>query len=602
MPAGSIQPVQAVVAPRMSRLTQLRRILVRSWVSVSRTMYTIQLAHYGGKYSIERMLALEEYTRNTSLVRVILVVMIPPIFTASVLLAQEIVPLQDPTDGWKANWGFWVRVCVLGIVNGHEAVTQVAPFLNVPDFSTRQVVVYSLLTGVGLMLCGMAAAEIWVFPIPFFFLSLSLALSAVLIGLMRAIAGGPAFRLIVSRKDELRRLNNVATLETIMCAAYPGYQMLFTAANTTPYELPVILLLSVVKLVLKRVFRSAASHEEDSIPRLVIFTVDVFDSFYLATFMQRLAPTTLAVVMLVDVAESAIELHELHQRTRSILARVRAFSGMVRGGKGDLLQEVRNLLLQSEDLQNLRRQDSHVRSCMAHELSTESRNLLDKMDQDLVNRPSDSCSVQPKGRAQVPTHFASVLPFTNSEKITKTDSSAAPSTPAKAAICSPKTHRIDNPLEVETARKRGSTINVANILDESLEVLFTSECLVLTEYVEIIIPIIYALFLLVTIHLTSAQYHNEMEGVTLDNVGGMVSRMFVYASLEFLSFVVLAVITKRNCGIHVLYQLAFVLETQKAFVPSKLVLWILYTLTYRVTHFGKALWSSRFRKASHSHY
>jgi len=234
-----------------------------------------------------------------------------------------------------------------------------------------------------------------------------------------------------------------------------------------------------------------------------------------------------------------------------------------------------------------------VRSCMAHELSTESRNLLDKMDQDLVNRPSDSCSVQPKGRAQAPTHFASVLPFTNSEKITKTDSSAAPSTPAKAAICSPKTHRIDNPLEVETARKRGSTINVANILDESLEVLFTSECLVLTEYVEIIIPIIYALFLLVTIHLTSAQYHNEMEGVTLDNVGGMVSRMFVYASLEFLSFIALAVITKRNCGIHVLYQLAFVLETQKAFVPSKLVLYILYTMTFRVKHFGKILWLSR---------
>ncbi|KAG7387118.1 hypothetical protein PHYPSEUDO_014638 [Phytophthora pseudosyringae] len=99
-------------------------------------------------------------------------------------------------------------------------------------------------------------------------------------------------------------------------------------------------------------------------------------------------------------------------------------------------------------------------------------------------------------------------------------------------------------------------------------------------------PIIYGVFILVTVHLPSAQYHSEMEGVTLDNVGGMVSRMFVYALLEVLSFVALAVITKRNCGIHVLHQVAFVLESEIAFVPSKLILWVLYTLTYRVAHFG----------------
>jgi hypothetical protein len=510
---------------------QLRRILVLGCVKVSRTIYKMQLAHYGGRYSIERMLALEEYTRNTSLVRVFVIVMAPPVFTALVLLAQEVVPLQDPSDGWKVNWGFWVRVFVVGAMTGHEAVTQIAPFLSVPEFSARQVVAFSVLDGLAHVLGGMAVAAVWVFPIPFFLFSMSLVLASTLVGLIRAVAGGPAFRLIVSRREELRQMNNVAILQVFMLSVYPGYQLLFTAANGTPYELPVILLLSVIKLVLKRVFRSAVSHQEDLMPKSVILTVNVFDSFYLATFMQRFSSTTMAVVMLVDVTEAAVDLYDLHQRTRSILSRLRSYFETSRGG---LLQEVRNLLLQREELQNLRRRDSHVRSCMTHQLSTESRTLLDKMDQGPMNRSSQSASPQQKGRPQRPTRFATVVPLPTSEKIIKTDRSlAAPSTPAKAAICSPKTHRIDNPLEVETARKRGSTINVANILDESLEVLFTSECLVLTEYVEIIIPIIYALFLLVTIHLTSAQYHNEMEGVTLDNVGGMVSRMFVYALLEF---------------------------------------------------------------------
>ncbi|EGZ19511.1 hypothetical protein PHYSODRAFT_496304, partial [Phytophthora sojae] len=236
-----------------------------SWLKLSDAIYKLQLAHYGGKYSIERMLAFEEYSRNTTFFHVVLVVMSPPIFTAAVLLCQEVVPLQDPTEGGLANWGFWVRAGVLGIANGHEVITQIPPWLSVPSFTTRQIAIYSFFSGIGLVAGGIIVAEVWVFPIPFFLMTLSLVLSAVLIGLMRVIAGGPAFRHIASRKEELRRLNNVATLETLMCAGYPLYQVLFTNVNNTPYELPVILMLSVIKLVMKRVFRSAASHEEDMI-------------------------------------------------------------------------------------------------------------------------------------------------------------------------------------------------------------------------------------------------------------------------------------------------------------------------------------------------
>ncbi|KAG2833466.1 hypothetical protein JG687_00009441 [Phytophthora cactorum] len=88
------------------------------------------------------------------------------------------------------------------------------------------------------------------------------------------------------------------------------------------------------------------------------------------------------------------------------------------------------------------------------------------------------------------------------------------------------------------------------------------------------------------VNLPSAQYHTNLANVTRENVGGIVSRIFVYVFMELASFVVLAVITQRNCGINALYQLAFVLETQMLFVQSTLMMWILMTLTYRVTHFG----------------
>ncbi|EGZ19553.1 hypothetical protein PHYSODRAFT_492278, partial [Phytophthora sojae] len=131
-----------------------------------------------------------------------------------------------------------------------------------------------------------------------------------------------------------------------------------------------------------------------------------------------------------------------------------------------------------------------------------------------------------------------------------------------------------------------SVVDSSVVLKDALEVLFTSECLVLTEYVEVIIPLLYGAFILTMVHQSSAQYHTEMHGVTLENVNGMVLRMFLYALLELGSFVVLGQITKRNCGINALYQLAFVLEKQMAFIQVTLLMGVLMTLTFRVVHFG----------------
>ncbi|KAE8966146.1 hypothetical protein PF005_g28973 [Phytophthora fragariae] len=124
------------------------------------------------------------------------------------------------------------------------------------------------------------------------------------------------------------------------------------------------------------------------------------------------------------------------------------------------------------------------------------------------------------------------------------------------------------------------------ILEKALEMLFTSECLVLSEYMEAIVPLIYGIFVLVVAHIPSAEYHTDLVGVTQDNIAEVVSRIFAYTLLEFASFVVFAVTKKLACGISALYQLAFVLETQALFVQSSLMMWLLVTLTYRVVHFG----------------
>lgn len=146
--------------------------------------------------------------------------------------------------------------------------------------------------------------------------------------------------------------------------------------------------------------------------------------------------------------------------------------------------------------------------------------------------------------------------------------------------------------------KRGSTKNIVAAipsvqhiasLRKTLSILFTVECIVLAEYVECIIPLLYSNYVVMMVHLPSARYHTELDGVTEVNVSSTVRAVFIYGLLELGSFVLFAFIVKKSCGIRALYHLAFVLETQMLSIQSKIMGWMLITLGFRVVHFGTPL-------------
>lgn len=91
--------------------TGLARIL-KLWTS-------LQVSYHGGKYSIERVLALDQYTRTTSLARALLVCIGTPIPMVILIFLQELLPLQDPAAGWSANYGFWVHLLMLSAVTAN---------------------------------------------------------------------------------------------------------------------------------------------------------------------------------------------------------------------------------------------------------------------------------------------------------------------------------------------------------------------------------------------------------------------------------------------------------------------------------------------------
>jgi hypothetical protein len=129
-------------------------------------------------------------------------------------------------------------------------------------------------------------------------------------------------------------------------------------------------------------------------------------------------------------------------------------------------------------------------------------------------------------------------------------------------------------------------IQHSNILREALEVLYTTECLVLTAYLEAFIPLFYCGYMVFMMNLPNAKYHTELKGVTRQNVEYTARVVFLFGLLQVVAFLLLLALVKRNCGVRILYNLAFVLETQMALVQGKLMIWMLVTLACRVVHFG----------------
>jgi len=339
-----------------------------------------------------------------------------------------------------------------------------------------------------------------------------------------------------------------------------------------------MLLLPLIKLVLKHIYTRIYKTKEDMLPEEVTFSVIFFDVLYLATCMQSIRSLkTVMLIMAVDVIETVIELRELHHRTRTIRARLQQLTGST---TTNLLGSVKVLCGQIKDVsQGRTSSDIRVRSCInSHKISLNSSLLLQKLD----SQPIPVTSIQrypTQGSVLITTGLVPTL----KPKWWLRGSEVQPMT--TAILVSPIWTPSGSLRDRQPVNDRVAT------LEEALEALFTAECLVLAEYVETFIPILYANYILLMVHLPSAKYHQEMQGLTAENVGGTVESVFLYGLLELVSFIALAVIMRRNCGIQALYHLGFVLETQKALVQSKMLVWTVTTLTYRIVHFGKVVYA-----------
>ncbi|GMF33444.1 unnamed protein product [Phytophthora lilii] len=340
----------------------------------------LQVSYYGGKYSIERALALETYTKNTSLLRVCAVCISTPLRMIAIVILQELVPLQDPNDGWKANYGFWIRVTLLIFVGIPPLTVQATYFINGVRISACRQVLLSLCVSIGVISCALAIAARLIFPIPFYLLSLSPVLYVVLAISFRVVVGKQTLQYMLQRRDKLHRFVNYISAKFIPVFLYPAYEALFRIADGSQYQFFVILLLPLIKLTLKNIMLRCTAHMEDMTPEAVIFTVDFFNALYMATCMQSSSSAaSVTVITLTDMFQTIIMIYGLHHRTSTILSRLTKSVNTFDKNEGLLL--ILGLLCRDPD--TFRKQRSigiRIRSCLPHDLSETDEHILKQFD------------------------------------------------------------------------------------------------------------------------------------------------------------------------------------------------------------------------------
>ncbi|KAK1943935.1 hypothetical protein P3T76_005331 [Phytophthora citrophthora] len=503
--------------------------------------------------SVHRLLALEAYTRSTSWLRVFLLCFFTPLPMALLVILQELIPLQDPTDGWKANYGFWIRDAIMAFVVNLTNLGQAPFFISDLPISKLQ----SVCTSGAFTAIAIPIVANFRFPVPFFVMTFAPLYYVLQIVIFRIVMGGVIFRTMLAHRFQLERYMAFITIQFTLVLVYPAYEALFHVAEGTSYQLPVIFLLPVIKVMAKNMVLRCTKHLEDMMPEAAIFTVDYFNAIYVATCMQSSSSTSaIAAITLTDLSQALL----MYLRFASPYFEY--FTSINEIPKDErLLLSLGALSRESGSLgMNIR-----LRSCIPHRLSPADEELLNNLDKNThTSEPHFETS---EGSLEV---------------MHKEDSSTILK---DSSLIYLGRNNVIYPLirgSITPSEKK-------QVLREGLGALFTTECLVVAAYLEAAVPILYSGYMVAMVHFPSAQYHSEMAGITRENVNSTVLPVFMFGLLQILSFALLAIVIKRNCGMRALWQLAFVLESQMSLVQGKLMVWIMITLCFRLSHFVKSM-------------
>lgn len=507
-----------------------------------------------GAYSFERLYALESYCSQTCKLRVLVVCLtfsIPPLLVS---IALELIPLENPDEGWLANRCCWTRLCIMSFVSTMGTFVEIEALL--PNLSLS---LWSMGCACFFISCFCTALEfavavLWVFPTPFllFLGSIPWAFTTVstfllTIGAQR-LKSQPAFR-----HQVLHRLNVIgvqASLLIVYCAFSTAYYRL--PEHSKPF---LMLALPIIELAMQHVVTWAMNDLEEYQPGVVVFCVGVFDALFMSECMQSSgARLTLYVIAGLSITHGLLGFRRLCRVTDRLEALAKACDLPVLMGD-QFLSSIAQVIHEPDVL--LSESGIQIRSPIHHRLS--------HLSGSRIKSPRRSATARSQGIRIAP----------------------APSPINLTAISLAASLLPGSTADIKQSQQQDPLVQFKNeIIHTSLKMLFESEYHILVAYVNTIVPMMYAIYVAILGNLPSAAYYPDIRDKSGFQMETLVRSIVLYGGLQLLSFLTFQVIVKRKTGLSPAHVLAFVIENQTQELLGQLFVWYVLLLQFTLAHYG----------------
>ncbi|POM59038.1 Hypothetical protein PHPALM_36238 [Phytophthora palmivora] len=544
-------------------MTNWSRKLVKTWEATQ--------VELNGNYSSKRVRDLAQYTRETSSLHVLAVILLTPIPCLLTTVVIDVLPLANPSQGVNANKVFWIREYYTFLVVTFLATEQFRYSVPILPYPLMRAIINSFIAAAlsVTLMYGLALAI--GFPLPFSILLVTPPWLSF-ITMFLAIEWGKKIRETPGSGTMLINVIKLWLCQVLMVFIYPPYYFIFTTLSPKG-QTAFSMLLPVIKVAMRNVFGRTVVHMSDEVPEVITFNIEIYNALFISYCMQNSPSigTTLmvTVTLLVQLAMSLRDVYEATQRMELVGRRLGGahqygepqYSKLKPSAGGRKL----SALLHAETM--LLSDDSHIRIKVRSMSSVRVRSerLSSCHDENVLvesGEPSDTISVEERdfkfeSRSTVQLQHSVEVRIPESVKLAKSNSVSKQLSPTL----------LQYVLEVR-------------------RLMYLTEFLVLINYVGVFIPLIFSIYMVVMYHLPNRMYYAQLANLSKDDLYEALKNVMFNCSLKLVALIILCSVLQYKLHFSALRQLAFVLEKQWFSVQTKAVFWVYYNVQCSLQHQG----------------
>lgn len=436
-------------------------------------------AGLNGRYSSDRALSLASYVKEVRLFRALVVLLATPLPCLVATILVDVVKLDDPSQGLQGNTTFIAReyasYWLMSFLGAQQFRTSVPilpypiKFVIVNTFVVAAISI-SILYGFGLIVG---------FPVPFTIIVgcpawvTSLSASLALVWMKKIRETPEAWPMVMNVFKQWM-------CQVGLVIVYPLYFYVFTTLSHMG-QIMFALLLPVVKILARSALTHTMVHVRDDMPEVVIFNAEVFNALFVSYCMQN-SPSiwTTLELMAVDVIQLMLTLRKI----KSARHKLDELSRQVEQESSWGTRLLSSQRISKTDQISTPLQRAQLLLSMSHVVEAQSTTVSPLMRMTSVLVESDKSEGQ---RTKESSHRVSPMKEPRRSFAVKIQSSRV----TKRLLAWPKRKNSVVPSQVISLPQLPATMQYTM---EVRRLLYTSEFVLLRNYVEVIIPLVFCTY------------------------------------------------------------------------------------------------------------